>query len=428
MTKRILNLVIALTFASSTVVAADNSWQLKCSTLLSSAVSATQRTSVKLKEKAQAYGAEVKSTRGLRLVLKDSPEIQEATKWGGLVTYSEPSLRSGISGYLSSILQFVPKKIGEYVWGNQNYRFTPFRGVYNRAVRNPIRSVSQRYLGRQKDLTALVHFPLVIMLSMLAYAQVDAVYSGALHNQVEAQISTYANEYDSAIQSDFRFNRVKQLLVTGKITKEDARREAYLISLAYTQYYKYRDTNGEASTLQSEMDLINHYLFAHLKKVVQDGVSEADGFYIPQSAIGKISDEQTLRLFEVNHLLYLKYQLIIEMVSGNGSLLNAASNNSKVSDIINDIMSDPFYRTLYELHEQKRISADQFQSLLQENVYWQTKFLEWQIVGVTKLKKVNGQYTSEPLTISDIQSEMLGSVSGRYLKMLWIEHQPAAAS
>ncbi|MBX9766480.1 MAG: hypothetical protein K2X47_04335 [Bdellovibrionales bacterium] len=327
----------------------------------------------------------------------------------GLITHVKVEPRNGISGYLHSILQFIPRQIGRYVLGNENFRFTPYQAAYNMTVRNPVRAGTTRFLGKSMDPTALVHFPVIMFLSMLMYAPIDYAYSQAMNQHVASQVSTYANQYDEAIQSDFRFRGVKKDLDRKAITIEEARREAYRISIAYTQYYKFRDSTEESRTLESELKLLDHFLFLQLKKVIKEGVKPAVGFVVPASAQGPLTVDQQIKLFDVTHLLYLKYHLISELED-----TPPINKGDRISELKAEIWNEPFHQKLIQLKREGKISNVQRRLLLQEHAYWQTKFLEWQIIGVSKLQKVNGQYTQQTLTIDIIEEEMLASFqSGR---------------
>lgn len=57
-----------------------------------------------------------------------------------------------------------------------------------------------------------------------------------------------------------------------------------------------------------------------------------------------------------------------------------------------------------------RISNQQLKMFLQEDAFWQTRFLEWETIGVKKLRKVGDSYTNEFLSIEDIRNEILSSI------------------
>ena len=69
------------------------------------------------------------------------------------------------------------------------------------------------------------------------------------------------------------------------------------------------------------------------------------------------------------------------------------------------VAKDPYAQFLFDLHKSGKLTDKQLAFQLQEDAFWQTRFLEWEVLGVKKVKKVDGKYSQEPLTVQDIRSE-----------------------
>ncbi|MNT16949.1 hypothetical protein D3C72_1520760 [compost metagenome] len=239
------------------------------------------------------------------------------------------------------------------------------------------------------------------------------VYQNRLDAHVRHEISSNAQAYEHSIQTDYRYNKIKQALNKGEITHEEAQREAYLISLSYSSYFEYRASNKEAPTLAGEMKLIDHYLFVHLKKVITEGVEKLpleSGYRIPDSAAGPLKDGQKMELFANAHQRYLKYQIIQEMVADT-PMWKEIRTSDQLKNIVDAIVNDPFTKELVTLKEQGKINEGELQSYLQEDAYWQNKFQDWNTLGITRLQNENGQFINQPLTLSDIRQEVLVEIA-----------------
>ena len=62
------------------------------------------------------------------------------------------------------------------------------------------------------------------------------------------------------------------------------------------------------------------------------------------------------------------------------------------------------------MHKENKIDQNTLKDMLQEDAYWKSKFREWKIVNISKLKIENNEYTNAALTLEDLHSEMLESI------------------
>ncbi|MCE3011171.1 MAG: hypothetical protein LW875_11230, partial [Proteobacteria bacterium] len=377
--------LFAFSFQPTPVLASPN----KCAELfLSAAQKSKENHTQTIRQKAKQYGSEVVESRGQRLFLKNSEKDGDPSMWYGFLSKQRLDVnKTGTKKYLSSIATYVPRKIGRAMSREDGYVFTPFVGLYNLTFKMPVEYVTARYGNKKMEPAFFFKFPVVMALSIGVYFGADAVYQNRLQSHVNYEIAQHSVEYDKAIQSDFRYQKIKLAVEKGEMSLDEAHREAYLISLAYSQYFQFRDAADSVPSLQSEMKLLNHYLFTHLRNVVTNGVQKADltdGYYVPQSVVGKLTDSQKLELFNNNHQRYLKYQIISEMVSET-PLWEQIRNSPRMQALVESLTNDPFTVQLYELHDSGRITSAQLQSYLQEDAYWQNRFQDWKTIGVTRL-------------------------------------------
>jgi hypothetical protein len=355
------------------------------------------------------YSREVRDTKGVRLFLKDF-QPHDVTKWQGFLTKNRIDANESKFGrYFLAITQYVPRKLGEAFSRESGYLFTPLMGLYNVTVKKPTVYLTSKLTNRKKEPAFFIKIPAIIAMSLSVYIPADMVYQNRLDAHVQSEIASNAAAYDHAIQSDYRYNKIKTSLKNGEITKEAAEHEAYLMSLAYSSYFEYRNSQTSEPNLKSEMGLINHVLFVHLRSVMTDGVTKLNpktGYLVPDKAVGELSESQKLELFANNHQRYLKYQLIQEMV-GKTEVWQEIVQSEKLRTVVDSITQDPFTKELLQLREQGLISDGQLQSYLQEDAHWQNKFQDWNVLGIQRLKNINGEYVNQPLTLSDVREEVL---------------------
>ena len=364
-------------------------------------------------KKTKSYSRDVVTSRGRLLFLKNFEPDGRETKWAGLLTKQEPDFQSrGISKYFGQLISYLPRKIGGLLARDQQYQFTPFSGLYNITMKNPVGYLSRKLSGTKFEPAFFFKIPLVLTLSVGVYLGADAVYQAKLQTHINTEITSHAVQYEQAIRSDYRYKKIKNALEKSEITQEEAHREAYFISLAYSQYFQYRDSQSSKPTLDSEMALLDHYLFSHLKPVIERGVTKASGYVVPKASLGPLSEPQIMRLFQNTHLRYLKYQIIIEMLKKSDLFIRIEAN-SQFSEIIKRIENDPFIRSLFGFHEKGHLTTEQLQIYLQEDIYWQSRFQDWETIGVTRLKVDGGQFSHEPLKIEDIRREILSEISSQ---------------
>ena len=107
--------------------------------------------------------------------------------------------------------------------------------------------------------------PVAVALTFATYSEADSLYDRALTEHIQDSIINNAGFYDDLIASDFRYHRVKESLEEGTIDHSQALKQAYWTYLAYNKYYSYEATEPENQDLPSQMNLLHHMLFAHLK-------------------------------------------------------------------------------------------------------------------------------------------------------------------
>ncbi len=303
------------------------------------------------------YVAEVINSGGLRLILKDAPEDK--------------------------------------------------KGIYNSLVRRSVGSATRSLGFGRKEPT----LPALMFASFLAWQAIDDGWNDLLDFRVEHSVTYNAAAFQDLIDFDFRFHEIKQDAESGRMSNHEALISAYWRKVSIDNYYKFRNSQTAwFPTLQDELKYLN--FFGDLKGVIENGVEQKPGYDVPQAKRGPLSAEQVMRLIELNHTLYTKYQIVIEMVSDDPLFLSKLKMNPDVREAADEMTKDPFTVRVLNMKRSGAISTKQAQLILQEDAFWQTRFAEWQTIGVKKLKVApNGNPTNTPLSLDDIRAEMLGAIS-----------------
>ena len=361
----------------------------------------------------QNYIQQVVASKGLRLLVKDSKEISAETRWGGLLRL-RPDISMDKSWRLTRYLRYMVKTLPLVVFRidpKGRFELKPLKAGYENLVVKPSNWISEKLTGQKKEPAFFARASVAMALSFLAWNHIDARYTEELQKHMVQNIQQNESVYQHLINDDFRYRQIKADFDKGKISMQKAEQDAYWVELAYADYYKNRDANLEKTpTLDGEMKLINHLLFKHLKPIIADGVKPQPGFIIPDNAVGPIREDQKMELFKINHILNLRYQLIPEMVNST-PLYESIKNDPEISKLLSQSFDSEFGQKLLILAGNKKISPERLSFYLQEDAYWQARFQEWATINVIKLKKINGQYTNQPLAIRDIQSEILAEIN-----------------
>ena len=369
------------------------------------------------------YWEEIKTRpRGLRLFFKDGPRDQfSQVEFGGFLTRNSQYVSQGFfrRGF-QDVLQFFPRRViggirGENgrlrgsLLGDPNFSFTPFRGLHFTILEVPAALASGFGKGRLviKRPTILTSFIASLAVIIPLYLYMDTNYIKGLEGVRTQVVQKYETNYEDYVTYDWRFHEIKRMRDDMKIiTPREALEKAYNYQFAYNEYYRYRNDRKQSVTVDEAKDMTDHLLFAHLRILFFDGVTDFPGFEVPTATKGPLSDAQVVKVFKHNENLYLKYQVLDELYKANNSkpLQLLLKQSEELTHHYQDIIGDRFYMTVRNLESQGHVNSKTAIGLIQQDFWWQTRFAEWDTIGVKLLRNgTPGQYTR----LNDIRSSIL---------------------
>jgi hypothetical protein len=268
-------------------------------------------------------------------------------------------------------------------------------------VDRPVDYAVRKTAGAGKQASLLVKFPVLIAWTLLAQTYViDPVTDFAYDYRIQSQIDENRKTYDQLIHSDFRFDAVLKELEAKTIDQKEAERQAYMIGEAYQNYYQYRDGRSAKFSLADNMKLLDHYLFAHLRPVIEGEVDVPDDFRRLEGFHARLSDEEKQHLFQLTHGLYFEYQIIELYAQGKSAPPN-------LLPLLGELDQNDFTKRLKALRDSHRITADQFHRALQERAFWDYRLKCYHAMHLQRL--IPG--ADQPARLADFEAEILTSLS-----------------
>ncbi|MBX3021695.1 MAG: hypothetical protein KF799_08480 [Bdellovibrionales bacterium] len=275
----------------------------------------------------------------------------------------------------------------------------PFSGLFNVLADKPSNAVVRAFAGPEKKASLLVKFPVILGWALLAQVYViDPVTDYAFDSRIQSEIAENRLAFDRLIEEDYRFDSIRRALITATMAREEAERQAYMVARAYSSYYKYRDSKNAQFSDEDNDALLDHYLFAHLKSVLENGVQVPSDFRVSSSYSQQVTAHQRQRLFQLTHALYMRYQILDAYVKGDA--------NPALQEAFKIIRQDPFSQQAENLWRQGRIDKGHYQRVLQERAYWSYRLQSYGVLGLQKLHPQSGQ----PVTLADYDVEILADL------------------
>jgi len=300
------------------------------------------------------YFSEVRESKGLRLLVAPSNGEQQRARYLGFLSHRGwPAPLQGLSSVLVDI---------------------------------PADAVVRGLAGPQKKASLLTKIPMIVGWIILAQVYViNPVTEHAMENRIQSEILENKVVFHQLILDDYRFDSVRR------------EEQAYMVSRAYSSYYRFRDGRQGEFSAEDNAGLLDHYLFGHLRPAIHDGVEVPSGFEKSGSFSERLNEAQVAQLFKLTHSLYFRYQVIDAAIEGAAP---------ELAGLISDLKASSFYKQLEALRVEKKISFSRFKHALQEHAFWEYRLRCYETLG---LVKINPE-TQQPVALEDIDAEILAEL------------------
>ncbi len=355
------------------------------------------------------YGRDIVESKGVRLILKDPPQTQREERLLGFLTeYQPPAVsRWYHKASISAMLQWVPRKVSTHALGKP-YDFRPIRGIVYNLVTRPVRSVTKRISGRQKDFSNWITIPSGLGAFLYAYEKADEFYKKRLSQRILDRIEEDKALWDKLLEFDFRYHDLRQSRDSGKLTPSAARVEAYLRHHFLSAYFTYMENDfANATKEESREFFFGQPAFFHIQKLVAQGIPQSEQYLYDTDFSPTLSQEQIDALIELNLQLQATLDVLPALAQGDAAQ-EALKDNPTIEDLAKSLQADPFAQFLFSLKARGILSPEQLGYRLQEDAFWQVRFEEQAILHLAKRRLLaDGTASTEPLTLEDVRNEAI---------------------
>jgi hypothetical protein len=176
----------------------------------------------------------------------------------------------------------------------------------------------------------------------------------------------------------------------------------------FNDYYSFMNSKYANLTDDEKIDwAIKHPLFLDIKKFNSDGITRSKQYIYLDGFTSHPSKEQILALIDCMHSYYMTNNIIFQMVNTPDA---PTLKEPSISEILNQIIHDPFYKKIHALYKENKITKNQFTYKLQEDCFWQERFKKWEILKIRR-KKISPENNQViPVTLNDIRNENLNNL------------------
>jgi len=371
-----------------------------------------------LKAASISYIKEIHQTRGGALLVREPRKEVE---------YPIPMFAAANPNkwLLDKAIQYVPNRLTAR-YAHQTLDFRPALWFTEKVVQKSARAVSAKLLGKTKEISSLMIFAASIGTSIMAYDYVvDRIEQRTEVNR-QVDIQKKSPEYNLLLASDYRFTSLRDSISKLNLTESDRTLVAYHWNETLREFYSYVDSKYNQTVQydyrRADQELMNQtkfgpIIFADINKIAKDGIrGDLPGFTYQTHFSTALSDKQ------VNQLVGMRIEMLSKMEMASHYVYRTETyqklkNEPSMSAIFKEWDQDAFIQNLRRIEQQGTINSAKVRFLIQEDLFWRNKFFQWQVIGVTRLKKEGERYTQLPLTIEDIQRDTLSELSSQPTKM-----------
>ena len=345
-----------------------------------------------------AYLKDIKATYGLRLILRQRVPLE--LRRGGLLEESDVQ-NQGVLDRIHYLIWKAPltTQIGKQRWflseqeSSGKYELAPLGFVREQLLNRPVRFAAQK-LQRNLEPSNWLHFAF----DSLLLASIYSYYDSSLQQKEALDLRQQRRDQDQTLTTlinyDRRYQSIKTAIENRVITPKQGGDAALVLSQILSDYY---EEAYQASDHRSDEDLLQLTMFTDILNLQKGGISLDDRYRTLSGFTKSLSKEQLHMLIQNRKALLLDYDLVA------AEILNNRHTKAKVIlQMIDNLKKDSFYQYLLDLKLKNLISDLQMIQYAQENLYWQHRLLDYQILQIERLQ----EDIDQPVTLEIFQKEM----------------------
>jgi hypothetical protein len=225
---------------------------------------------------------------------------------------------------------------------------------------------------------------------------------------VDGRIISQYRSWAEVIRYDYRYHYIKVNMQKGEVSPFDARKAAYLLNIAYSNYFDYMAKDFHKDSFQKVVErLHDHILFSRVVDLVEQGVQSTTEYVALQP--GPLNENQKEELFRITHELYFGYQAVSDWIYA-GAPDDLSHLNDTVQAILKSILARPFDQRVIALKKQGALSNLEMMYYLQLELSLRHFYEEKEILKIVFFRDGGSGVELNTDTLSELHGEILSNI------------------
>ncbi len=393
--------IILFSFLSANTFAEKISFPTRCKQGMNTILNGLIGLKNKTVESSQNFKTQVKEEGIKRVFTKKRPEEELSQSYKAyFYDVIDPMAPNTSSKLKKSWYKF--KKITSFKKGDKRITPKPFSGTFD---------AIERSIFRKRTLVTPIKFTASMGIGLVAFTMLDSV----LTEKIDENIFNNAAEY--ALSHDYNFRFIKAKLDQKEITEDEALKLVKKGLKDYKQYFDlirsaYNNTDPDFSKkiVLSFREQINqgfeHLLFTDLIYFQSQEFGKNSSFQGADRKFDKISDEEFVELFDLNHLKIFYHASLVSWFDEDYDVEELKENDPQSFEIYTDFINDPYTQKVisFQKNNPDKIEKEMIGNILAEDIEWKVRFAQLKALGVQMIGGHNEDGSPIILTLEDFRA------------------------
>lgn len=346
------------------------------------------------------------NSKGLRIILKPPKDLppNRTPFWA---PYQAPQSRWALVRGLHHFVDLPkwPVRLATYWKGGKAWDFTLLQGLVHYGAKVPTRWASAK-LGWEREPTLAITLPMELVLGAVPWVLYFTWTDEEIKKRAVASAKEHGKDWDQILKSDFRYDAFYSARKKEQLSEEKAHLAVAVLNQMSAEYFQRRSNEGDsAEALEYYLSLP---LFSDIAQIRDEGL-QRPGFLKSPSHEAIPSEATVNKLMESRHKLLKTQELVQQWIHNPPD----TATSKDFANSVSALQRDPYVKELVALEREGVISKNELSVRIQEDYFWRDRFESWKILGVQKLKKQDGEFTDQPLTLPAIRAELRSEMGSR---------------